>query len=92
MQSRKPILIVGAGPAGLALARSLWMNGRHPFRIFDASLTRPDRGLGLWPRSQEALRIDPENEGTRKLRGLLFPEGNMAEKRLSTTFFIHYSA
>ena len=32
------------------------MNGRHPFRIFDASLTRPDRGLGLWPRSR-ALRM-----------------------------------
>lgn len=50
-----PILIVGAGPAGLTLARSLARRGRA-VRVFDAQCRRPERGLGLWGRAQAALR------------------------------------
>ena len=51
----RPILIVGAGPAGLALARSLFRRG-VPFQVFDSQTDRAERGLGMWGRSQVALR------------------------------------
>jgi FAD-dependent urate hydroxylase len=54
--SPPPILIVGAGPAGLTLARSLALRGRA-CRVFDATTRRPERGLGLWGRAQAALRM-----------------------------------
>lgn len=50
-----PVLVVGAGPAGLTLARSLALRGRA-VRVFDAQVHRPDRGLGIWGRAQAALR------------------------------------
>ncbi len=49
------VLVVGAGPAGLTLARSLARRGRE-VRVFERSVTRPDRGLGLWGKAQVALR------------------------------------
>ena len=52
------ILIAGAGTAGLTLARSLARQGRR-FMVFDAESGAGrlhDRGLGLWGRSQAALR------------------------------------
>lgn len=51
------ILIVGAGTAGLTLARSLAQQGRK-FLVFDAkskAMRSNDRGLGLWGRSQAVL-------------------------------------
>ena len=50
------VLIVGGGPAGYTLARTLHQQ-KVPFRLFDPdSGPRPDRGLGLWNRSQQVLR------------------------------------
>ena len=67
-----PILIVGAGPAGLTLARSLARRGRA-VRVFDAQCRRPERGLGLWGRAQAALRTlghgDLLDDAVRALRG-----------------------
>ena len=51
-----PILIVGAGAAGLTLARSLAQRGRA-VKVFDSQVNRPERGLGLWGRSQAVLRV-----------------------------------
>lgn len=49
------VLIVGAGPAGLTLARSL-SRQRICVRVFDSATHRDDRGLGIWNRAQAALR------------------------------------
>ena len=52
------VLIVGAGTAGLTLARALARQGRK-FVVFDSASTSArlqDRGLGLWGRSQAVLR------------------------------------
>lgn len=53
--AQKPWLIVGAGPAGLTLARSLVRQGRH-VQVFDSECEhRGNRGLGLWGRSRAVL-------------------------------------
>ena len=55
MCHQRPILIVGAGAAGLTLARSIALRGRA-VQVFDRQIKRLDRGLGIWGRSQAALR------------------------------------
>ncbi|KAG1777062.1 FAD binding domain-containing protein [Suillus placidus] len=58
MSSTPPVLIVGAGPAGLVAALTLLQNG-IPVRIIDKD---PDprigqRGPGIWPRSLELFNF-----------------------------------
>ena len=50
------IVIIGAGPTGLTLARELWSRG-VPFRLLerDATLMPGSRGKGIQPRTQEVL-------------------------------------
>lgn len=54
-----PIIIAGAGPAGLTLARQLARRS-IAVNVIDGyaagGAARPERGLGLWPRSQVVLR------------------------------------
>ncbi|MGC9540744.1 FAD-dependent monooxygenase [Streptomyces sp. UG1] len=56
MTSPLDVLVVGAGPTGLALAARLSAHGT-PFRIVDRSLdrVRESRALGIQPRTLEAL-------------------------------------
>ena len=49
------ILIAGAGPAGLTLASALHRRG-CAVAVYERQRRRPDRGLGLWGRSQVVLR------------------------------------
>lgn len=56
MHIKPTVAIVGAGPSGLTLARSLAKQKHLNVRVFDAVRQRSDRGLGLWGRSQAALR------------------------------------
>ncbi|EPT00345.1 hypothetical protein FOMPIDRAFT_1060350 [Fomitopsis schrenkii] len=53
-----PVLIVGAGPAGLSLALTLAQNG-VPFRIIDKaqSFHKEQRGSGVQPRTQEVFHF-----------------------------------
>ena len=49
------VLIAGAGPAGLTLASALHRRG-CAVAVYERQARRPDRGLGLWGRSQVVLR------------------------------------
>ena len=49
------VLIAGAGPAGLTLASALHRRG-CAVAVYERQRRRPDRGLGLWGRSQVVLR------------------------------------
>ena len=49
------VLIAGAGPAGLTLASALHRRG-CAVAVYERQHRRPDRGLGLWGRSQVVLR------------------------------------
>lgn len=48
-------MVVGAGVAGLTLARALTLGGRS-VKVLERAVHRVDRGLGLWGRSHVALR------------------------------------
>ncbi|EPT00353.1 hypothetical protein FOMPIDRAFT_1023758 [Fomitopsis schrenkii] len=57
-QITTPILIAGAGPAGLSLALTLAQSG-VPFRIINKaqSFHKEQRGIGLQPRTQEVFHF-----------------------------------
>lgn len=57
--SRTGVLIVGAGPAGLAVANMLLRFGYRDFRIVDAGgdFGEGGRAVNLWARTQEILHL-----------------------------------
>ena len=52
--TKSRFLIVGAGPAGLTVAKALMRRGRA-VKVYDSQAKRPERGIGLWGRSQAVL-------------------------------------
>ncbi|KAJ7489247.1 hypothetical protein FB451DRAFT_1522774 [Mycena latifolia] len=87
------ILIVGAGPCGLALALTLRRNG-IPVRLIDKAMTSAigQRGFGIQPRTQEVFKalgvIDQINKQARVIppfRTYALPEGIVPLKTWEST-------
>src|SRR5205807_8850936 len=57
-ESRPPIVVAGAGIAGLALAATLTRTGR-PVSVFErhAALAETGAGISLWPNALAALDV-----------------------------------
>ncbi|KAG1884186.1 FAD binding domain-containing protein [Suillus subluteus] len=68
--TRPPVLVVGAGPAGLVAALTLLQNG-IPVRIIDKEHNHRmgQRGPGIWPRSLELFNFLDVPEHVPKLMG-----------------------
>ena len=83
MQSKRQIIIVGAGPGGLTLALALRQAGFHPLVHEPASGHDAGCGFTLWPnamRALDALELGPElRRRCKPLQGISMTVANGSE-------------